>query len=150
MAALLLILFVLAEIAGFATVGRAVGVFGTLALVVASTALGLLVIRAQGFALRARLHAALARDEPPVAELLDGLGLALAALLLVVPGLISSTAGLLLLIPPLRRSLVAAMLRWLRRHGRVTLWPGGVTVIEGEWREVKPDSDDPGRDRHLR
>jgi len=151
MPALLLILLILVEIAGFAAVGRILGVLGTLALAVASTALGLAVIRAQGFALRTRLQAALARDEPPVAALVDGLGLALAALLLVIPGFVSSAAGLVMLIPALRRRLVGALLGWLRGHGRVSLWPGGVTIIEGEWREVGPDTDGsaPDRDRFL-
>lgn len=129
---ILLIAAPLAEVAGFVLVGRALGVWPTLALTVLSAALGLLVVRAQGAGVLRRAMAALERGEPPVRELFDGVLLALAGALLLAPGFISDAAGLLLLVPPARARLMRLILsRTADRHREDD------GVIEGEWVEVR-------------
>jgi UPF0716 protein FxsA len=67
----------------------------------------------------------------------------LAALLLIVPGLISTALGLLLLLPPIRLLLRNAVLRRMQESGTVA-WsprdgavpPQGGTIIDAEFREV--------------
>jgi UPF0716 protein FxsA len=125
------IVWPLAEIAGFIWVGRALGVWPTLALTLLSAALGTLLVRAQGFILLRRGVAALERGEPPVRELFEGVLLAAAGALLLLPGFFSDGLGLALLIPALRRLLIGFVLA--RTQARRRAQDG---VIDGEWVEV--------------
>ena len=120
----------LVEIAGFVVVGERIGVLATLGLTVAGAALGLAVLSRGPDRLAERARRAMACEAPPVAEALDGLAVALAGMLLIVPGFVTDLAGLLLLVPPVRRAAIAAGLRALARAG------DGEAVIEGEWRDV--------------
>ena len=128
-----LIALPLVEIAGFVVVGERIGALATVTLTALTAAVGLSVARLQGAGVLRRTRAAFAQDEPPVAETLEGVALAVAGLLLLLPGFASDAAGALLLIPPLRFATVYWLLgRLARRRG------GG--VIDGEFRRVDPGS----------
>lgn len=98
------------EIAVFIRVGELIGVWPTIALALLGSGAGVIVVRAAGFAMLGRARVAVARNEAPVDELLDGLCILLAGVLLIVPGFVSDALGLLLLLP------------WLRRHVRRRIW----------------------------
>jgi len=133
---LALLLLPLLEIAGFVWIGGYLGIGGTLAFVVLSTIAGISLLRAEGIRLLLGLRAASAGGRPALAQLLDGAGRVISAVLLVIPGFFSTALGLILLIPPVR----LAVLRWL---GKRTSWtvseglhPGTATVIEAEFHTV--------------
>ena len=92
----------LMEIAGFVLVGKALGVLGTLGLVLLSGLVGVLVLRAKGMALPFQLRAALERGELPGRSIADAMLVAIAGVLLIIPGFVSDIVALLLLLPPVR------------------------------------------------
>jgi len=141
---LALFLLILAEIAGFVVVGRQIGVAGTLIAVVGTGVLGVALLRNQGAAARERIRDALARDEPPVAEMLDGLAMSVGGVCLLVPGFLTDIFGLLLFIPPVRRAALTALFTWIRQRTDVTVRAdrdprGG--VIDAEYSDVTPSDD---------
>ena len=99
---LLVLLFLLAEIAFLVVVGQAIGVAGTLALVLLSMVAGLVLLRWQGTATLMKIRAEAAGGRVPALPLLEGAVLAIAALLLIVPGFLSDLVGLLLFVPGIR------------------------------------------------
>lgn len=101
----IVVALVLAEIATFVLVGQAIGVLGTLGLTMLSTFAGILLLRQQGLATLTRMRAEMQAGRRPAGGLGEAALLALAAVLMVVPGLLSSAAGLLLFVPPLRRAM---------------------------------------------
>ena len=131
-ALLLIIGLPLVEVAGFAVVGGRIGAAATVALTAATAVAGLCVVRWQGLGLARRFAAAFARDEAPVAEAVEGLALAVAGVLLLLPGFAGDLVGAALLVPPVRRAAAA----WAvgRRAGR------GPVVVDGEFRRIAPDS----------
>lgn len=102
---LLVLLLLLAEIAVLILVGQAIGVAGTLALVLLSMVAGLALLRWQGTATLMRIRAEAAGGRVPARPLLEGAVLAIAALLLIVPGFLTDMIGLLLFIPAVRQRL---------------------------------------------
>lgn len=100
--ALVIIALPLIEIAGFALVGSMVGVLPTVALVVATTVLGAILLRVQGLGVLGRIREAMEKGDTAGRELVHGLMIAIAGLLLVIPGFFTDILGLLLFIPPLR------------------------------------------------
>ena len=176
MAPILFLIFIimpLAEIAVLVKVGGIIGVWPTLAIVVLTAMAGTWLLRLQGFQTWQRAQAAIQRGEAPVAEVLDGVFLFAAALLMVTPGLITDAMGFLFLVPPVRHAVAKWLVNWAIRSGRLKVYPGagggtgpdmggpysgrgaeGGIVIEGEAIEIseedeekggKPDPDSPWR-----
>lgn len=152
---LAILLLPLVEIAVFITVGERIGVAATIAAIVATAAGGILLVRIQGFSTLRRAHEAMQRGEAPVGEAIDGALLALAGLLLIIPGFVTDLIGFLLLVPPVRRFLAARVLArsvvQVRGGGPRGGGPGvrSGPVIEGEFQEVddpEPRGDRPDRE----
>jgi UPF0716 protein FxsA len=102
---LLLILFIavpLVEIALFIQIGGWIGLWPTLAAVVATAIVGSAVIRHQGFGVAQRARERLATGGVPVREGFDGLCLVIAGLLMITPGFFTDAVGGALLLPPVR------------------------------------------------
>ena len=74
-----------------------------IALVVLTGVYGATLAKKQGARLWRRIEQQLADDRVPVFELLEGLGILAAVLLLITPGLLTDAVGLLLLVSPVRR-----------------------------------------------
>src|SRR5436305_5155383 len=102
---LLLIVFILvpiAELYVIIQVGEAIGVLPTIALLIADSVLGSLLLRGQGRAAWRRFNATLATGRPPAREVLDGALIIFGGALLLTPGFLSDILGVLLLLPPTR------------------------------------------------
>lgn len=98
----LFIALLLAEIAGFALVGSMAGVLATVLLAVATSVLGAALLRIQGLGALARIRETMETGASPGRDLVHGLMIAIAGLLLVVPGFVTDIFGLMLFVPPLR------------------------------------------------
>jgi UPF0716 protein FxsA len=94
-------------------VGSVIGALPTIALSILTALIGGTLVRIQGFSVLMRVRDAMARNEVPALELLDGALLLVAGLLLLLPGLITDVVGFLLLVPVLRRLLIARYVRIL-------------------------------------
>lgn len=92
----------LIEIALFIVVGRALGVWPTLGLVLASTIAGGLLLRLLGLAMVGQIRSTVSARKLPGQRAADAMMIVVAALLLIVPGFFSSAVGLILLLPPVR------------------------------------------------
>lgn len=123
---------VLAEIATFVLVGKAIGVLATLALVLAGMVTGAILLRRAGMATLLRVRAEAAAGRAPVRPLLDGAVGAAAALLIMLPGFITDLLGLLLLMPVTRQRLWNALTGWLggRPAGAFTTHPADLIDLD--------------------
>lgn len=90
------------EIAGFVIVGSEIGVFATLGLIILSAMLGFFLLRVQGFGLLQRIRAESAAGRVPDREMMHGAMIVVAAIMLIVPGFVTSAIGLLLFVPFIR------------------------------------------------
>ena len=108
---LLFLLVPLLEIYFLIQVGSVVGAGTTVLLVVFTALLGAVLVRAQGFSTLARVQTQLARGNLPALEMLEGLLLFAAGALLLTPGFFTDAVGFVFLIPPLRRKIIAHILK---------------------------------------
>lgn len=146
----------LTEIAVFIQVGGLIGPASTVAAVVATAALGLVLLRSQGLATLRRAQASVERGEAPVREVFDGACLLIAGVLLLIPGFVTDAVGFALFLPPVRSGLRRALggavagavgggavhvhshggaFGGARHPGHTS---GDVVDIEGEYRDVTP------------
>jgi UPF0716 protein FxsA len=91
-------------------IGSLIGVWPTIALLIADALLGSLLLRHQGRGAWRRFNAALAERRFPGREVADGLLIAVGGTLLLTPGFVTDIFGLIFLIPP-TRAIVRRLLR---------------------------------------
>ena len=131
----------LAELTAFIAVAATIGFAWALALILAGSLAGALVLRHAGGNHIARVRVALS-DGGVTALQADSSGflVLLAGILLLIPGFITDIAGLLLLVAPLRQALGA----WLRGDAPPPRRDGVVDLEPEQWRRV-PDPALPDR-----
>jgi UPF0716 protein FxsA len=145
----LVLAFVLAEIAGFILVGQAIGVLATLALTVLATLTGVTLLRRQGLATLERAKAEIRARQMPARHLFDGALQGLAALLMILPGFITDIIGLALFVPAVRDVIWRRLARQVevRTARRVPRDGRAATIVEleaGDYRSI-PRQDSPWR-----
>ncbi|KAA0021320.1 FxsA family protein [Antrihabitans cavernicola] len=142
---LLFVAYVVAEIAAFAWAVSTIGVLWTIVLLLAGSVIGMVLVRSQGRKVFAGLRRASQGESSPTRAIADGVLVGLGAVLMFVPGLVTSVLGLLLLLPPTRMVIrPAVVLLGARRFGALAAAAsaggrvfGGraynsATVIDGE------------------
>src|SRR6476659_7299379 len=102
---LLLLIFIvvpIAELAVIIQVGQQIGVWLTIAILIADSILGGLLMRSQGRVSWRRFNEALQVGRIPAREVLDGALVIFGGAFLLTPGFITDILGALLLLPPTR------------------------------------------------
>ena len=140
---ILLVVYLVAEGWALVSVAGYTGWLAALALIFLVSMGGAYLVRRQGAMALFRIQEAIARNGSPDAELLDGVFIFMAGLLLFIPGFLSDLAGLALLIPPLRKTCGPWLLAYLKSRVNSGRYIKTYTVYDYEWRGTTPDD---GRD----
>jgi len=132
------------EIVVFIQVGSWIGYGPAVLLLLAMSVTGLWLVKRQGVGVLRRTRAQLGAGQVPAAELIDGVLLLLAGVLLLVPGFVSAVVGLLLLVPVVRK----LPNRWVRRRAAVRVATqagnlGGTVVVRSRERRRGDDQSPP-------
>ena len=109
----------LVEIALFVSLGGAIGLWPTLAIVLGSGFVGVTILRQGGLRSLDQMRGGFSLN--PHQPLAEGLVTKLAAMLLILPGFLSDALGLLLLIPPVQRLVI--------RHIGIKIRGAGVSMM---------------------
>ncbi|MEP6953509.1 MAG: FxsA family protein [Solirubrobacteraceae bacterium] len=146
---LLLVLFIvipIVEIFAIVTVGQAIGVWWTIALLIVDSILGAMLMRSQGRAAWRRFNEGIAEGRAPAREVLDGVLVIFGGALLLTPGFVTDVLGALFLIPPTRAVLRRVLVRRFAARMIVSAPPRfgarppahGDADVEGTASEVDP------------
>jgi UPF0716 protein FxsA len=119
---LVIVAALIAELYVIVQVAHHIGVLWTLALLVLFSASGPWLVRRTGLSVWRRAQTRLNEGEVPGREIIDGVLLLAAGLLLTVPGFLSGIAGVLLLLPPVRAVVRSLGSRWLARRAVIRVW----------------------------
>jgi UPF0716 protein FxsA len=111
-------------------IGSLIGVWPTIALLLADAVLGSLLLRHQGRGAWRRFNAALAERRFPGREVADGLLIAIGGTLLLTPGFVTDVVGAIFLIPP-TRAIVRHLLRGYMSRRLIVVGAGGVAGAAG-------------------
>src|SRR3954452_21763718 len=126
---LLIVLFIvvpIAELYVIIKVGELIGVWPTLALLLADALLGSWLLKHQGREAWRRFNQALAERRFPGREVVDGALIIVGGTLLLTPGFLSDIVGVFLLLPPTRAIARRVMKRFTIGRFAVVAMPGGV------------------------
>ena len=105
MGLMLLLLFIgfpVLEVSVFISVGSLIGLWLTLATIIATAIVGAFLLKKQGLAALYNAQENIKNGRLPVEELFDGLFLIVSGLLLITPGFVTDGVGFLLFLPQFR------------------------------------------------
>tara|TARA_B100001175_G_C19287590_1_gene531965 strand:+ start:39 stop:440 length:402 start_codon:yes stop_codon:yes gene_type:complete len=100
---LLIFLIPIIEIYLFIKIGSQIGAFNTIFLIIITAVIGLYYAKYEGLNTLRSAVKQLIKNEVPVYEIVSGAALAVAALLMILPGFLTDVIGLLIIFPWSRR-----------------------------------------------
>ena len=107
----LIVVAPLVELYVIVQVGENIGLLPTIALLIAVSAVGTTLIKREGIKVYREFVAAIQRGEEPAEQLVHGVCLLAAGVLMLAPGFISDIVSILLLVPPTRMLIAKLVLR---------------------------------------
>jgi UPF0716 protein FxsA len=116
------------EITVLVLVGQAIGLLATILLLIAASVVGMWLLRREGARTFAAFQEALRTRRIPHREMADGVLIAAAGALIILPGFVSDLIALFLLFPPTRAIVTR---RITRRTERQAVFGGGF-VVDGD------------------
>jgi len=120
---LIIIGFPILEIALMIKIGKVVGVLNTILLIFFTAIVGMYYARAEGLNTIRSGMVNLYQNKLPLYEMISGASIAIAAVLLILPGFISDTVGFLLLLPLTRKLIIGF---WFRN--KYIIYPFRITI----------------------
>jgi len=122
---LLFIAIPLIELYFIIVVGEAIGAFWTVILVILTAIIGVSLLRIQGMSTLMRAQRNMAQGQIPAMEMMEGIALAVAGVLLITPGFITDSIGMLCLIPASRQAIIRYIMARASVHGGFNASMGG-------------------------
>ena len=124
------------EIYLFISIGSEIGAITTIFLIFLTAVLGVYYAKYEGLKTLKSLFIQLSRNEPPNYEILSGAGIAVAALLLIIPGFLTDLMGFLLIFPISRKIFFKKISK--KFNNRKT---EKNNFIDGEFEDIEDDDD---------
>ncbi|CAB5707480.1 FxsA family protein [Aeromonas dhakensis] len=137
---LLLVGLVVLELTVMIEVGSVIGALPTVGLLILTAVLGSSLVRSEGIKTLFNAQQKMQQGEMPGREVIGGMMLALAGLLLIIPGFVTDFFGILLLQPWLRNKLADKLIG----SNQFKMQMGGFQARQQPFDEV-PGSDQPGQ-----
>lgn len=137
---LLLVGLVVLELTVMIEVGSVIGALPTVGLLILTAVLGSSLVRSEGIKTLFNAQQKMQQGEMPGREVIGGMMLALAGLLLIIPGFVTDFFGILLLQPWLRNKLADKLIG----SNQFRMQMGGFQSRQQPFDEV-PGSDQPGQ-----
>ena len=103
---ILFIVVPLVELYFIIVVGEMIGALWTIILVLMTAVIGVNLLRVQGMNTLTRAQHNMAQGQIPAMEMMEGVALAVAGVLLITPGFITDSIGFLCLIPASRQAII--------------------------------------------
>ncbi|MGI2258910.1 FxsA family protein [Shewanella sp. GXUN23E] len=125
---LIFVLVPVVELSVLIRVGEVLGTWTTIGLCLFTALVGASLVRSQGLSTLMQAQQKLARGESPGQEVIEGMMLAMAGIMLVIPGFVTDFIGLLLL-TPFTRGPIARFI--LKRAQLRMVTPGQFNGMQG-------------------
>jgi|TARA_B100001029_G_scaffold52390_1_gene42033 UPF0716 protein FxsA len=127
---ILIILIPLIEIYLFIKIGSSIGAFNTISLILITAIVGVYYARYEGLNTLKSAISQIVTNKLPIYEIISGAALAIASLLLILPGFATDLIGLLLIFPVTRRIIFKKVSTKYKQSNKSN------DPIEGEYKDL--------------
>ena len=133
---LLIILVPVIEIYLLIKIGSQIGAISTILLIITTAFVGVYYAKYEGLNTLKSGFYQLSKNQAPTYEMLSGAAIALAALLLIIPGFITDIIGFLLIFPITRKLIFNKISKKLNSQTNVKK-----NFIDGDFEDIEEDND---------
>ena len=119
-------------------IGGKVGALNTVFLILLTAIIGIYYAKLEGIKTMRSGFMNLYQNKIPIYEIISGASIAIAALLLIIPGFFTDTIGFLLLMPFTRKILISFFLK----KGKISTNKQNINTLDGEIIEDKDKKDE--------
>ena len=133
---LLIILIPIIEIYLFIKIGSQIGAITTILLIISTAIIGVYYAKYEGLNTLKSGFIQLSKNKTPAYEVLSGAAIAIAALLLIIPGFATDVIGFLIIFPITRKLLFSKFIKKINKKN-----PEKKDFIEGEFEDIEDDND---------
>jgi UPF0716 protein FxsA len=126
-----LLLIPIVEIYLFIRVGGYIGALPVIGLCILTACMGSMLVHKQGIQTIRRVQRKIEQGVVPATELLAGILILAAGVLLLTPGFFTDLAGFLILVPGIRAAIISRVTAYLRRQANSET--DTTTIVEGEF-----------------
>ena len=127
---LAIILVPIIEIYLFIKIGAQIGAFNTISLIFITAIIGIIYARYEGLNTLKSAMSQIVTNKLPIYEIISGAALAIASLLLILPGFATDLIGLLLIFPVTRRIIYKKVSTKYKQSNKSN------DAIEGEYKDL--------------
>ncbi len=133
---LAVILIPIVEIYLFIKIGAQIGAFNTILLILFTAIVGVYYAKYEGINTLKSGMTQIIKNQVPAQEILSGAAIALAAILLIIPGFATDIIGFLLIMPITRKLIFGKMNKKFKKKNTKKN-----DFIEGEFEDIEDDND---------
>ena len=133
---LLIILIPIIEIYLFIKIGSQIGAITTILLIISTAIIGVYYAKYEGLNTLKSGFIQLSKNKTPAYEVLSGAAIAIAALLLIIPGFATDVIGFLIIFPITRKLFFSKFIKKINKKS-----PEKKDFIEGEFEDIENDND---------
>ena len=133
---LTIILVPIIEIYLFIKIGSQIGAFNTISLIFVTAIIGIVYARYEGLNTMKSGFSQLIKNELPAYEIISGAAIAIAALLLIIPGFATDILGFLIIFPLTRKFILKKFSKNLK-----TKKTEKNNFIDGDFEDIDDDND---------
>jgi UPF0716 protein FxsA len=133
---LLIILIPAIEIYLFIKIGSQIGAMSTIFLIFSTAIIGVYYAKYEGLNTLKSGFVLLSKNEKPIYEIISGAAIAIAAMLLIIPGFATDILGFLMIFPISRRFLFGKFAKKFSKNDQKKN-----NFIDGEFEDIEEDDD---------
>ena len=133
---LLIILVPIVEIYLFIKIGSQIGAISTILLIISTAIIGVYYAKYEGLNTLRSGFVQLSKNKTPTYEVLSGAAIAIAALLLIIPGFATDIFGFLIIFPITRKIIFGGVLKKFKTKEKIKK-----DYIEGDFEDIDDDND---------
>ena len=137
----------LIEVMLFITIGKYIGLWNTILIIIITGIIGAILVKSQGVATLKKGLEEIQSNKIPIQSMVQGIAIIIAGAFLLTPGFLTDTLGAILLIPPFRSKIAGFVIEYLKKRStfRTTFeqYPKNTSetedekIYEGKYEEIK-------------
>tara|TARA_B100000315_G_scaffold238811_1_gene256968 strand:- start:143 stop:601 length:459 start_codon:yes stop_codon:yes gene_type:complete len=146
---IIFIIIPLIEVILFITVGKYIGLWNTISIIIITGIIGAILVKNQGISVLKKGLKELQSNKLPLKPMLEAVAIVVAGAFLLTPGFLTDTLGAILLIPILRGKILEIAIKFLKKkikyktnfYDQNTNNNIDNNVYEGKYEEIKEDDE---------
>ena len=141
---LFFIIIPLIEVMLFITIGKYIGLWNTIIIIIITGIIGAILVKSQGITILNKALEEIKSNKIPILSIFEGIAILIAGAFLLTPGFLTDTLGCILLIPKTRNLIISYITTHLKKRTvykeKSTYYPDEEDkknkIFEGDYEEI--------------